>query len=109
MTIKCNKDFLSEVIEEGSSITWKVNDSPSWTTDKDEVKGKDIEAYVEIRDCNTKISLDFYLNSEANFRTRAQRLQKLDKLINELQDFRTAFIELTDSVEYYEGYNKESR
>jgi len=71
-----------------------------------------ISASVEISDCNRKINLDFYTYSISTKDTK-ERLDKLDTLINMLQEFRSDFIMATEELAkrrpIYEAYRKERK
>lgn len=71
-----------------------------------------ISASVDISDCNRKVNLDFYSYSLSPKDTK-QRLEKLDLLINTLQEFRNDFVkaaeELAKRKPIYEAYRKEKK
>ena len=75
------------------------------TTDFDSVS-----ASVEISDCHRKINLDFYSYSSSNKDTNL-RLEKLDTIINTLQEFRQDYINAKEDLfcrkPIYEAYRKE--
>jgi len=71
-----------------------------------------ISASVEISDCNRKINLDFYTYSNS-IKDNKEKLDKLDTLINMLQEFRSDFIMATEELNkrrpIYEAYRKEKK
>jgi len=71
-----------------------------------------ISASVEISDCNRKINLDFYSYSSST-KDNKERLDKLDTLINMLQEFRSDYIMATEELAkrkpIYDAYRKEKK
>jgi len=71
-----------------------------------------ISASVEISDCNRKINLDFYTYS-SGIKDNKEKLDKLDTLINMLQEFRSDFIMATEELNkrrpIYDAYRKEKK
>jgi len=50
----------------------------------------DISGYIDISDCNRKISLEFW---SMNPKEAALKLEKIDLIINELTKFKTSYLE----------------
>ena len=75
-----NRKFISSRFDEGSTVTWEVE---QWNNSEHVCAG--VWSFVKIRDCDRSICLDFNYD---NAREKKQRLKKLDTLIGELQRMR---------------------
>jgi hypothetical protein len=94
------KRFLSnDPYETGSVSAWAIVSS---YRDEDEKppfgRSTDLSAELVIKDCYKTVTLDFYADGEEK---QAQRLSKLDILIQTLQEFRQALPDV------YDEYNKQ--
>ncbi len=80
-----DKRFLTMSPHEGGSISWDVS------SHQNRKEGTtNIDAGIDLTDCNRRIGLEFYCSTPARFK---QRMAKLDNLIESLHSFRSAMYE----------------
>lgn len=88
-----SKEFLSPCAHETGSIVCQiqtplVKDIAEW----DAKRGPYLQASIKLRDCSDNIVLDFDVtHTQKRF---DKRLAKLDKMIEELQNMRTHFVQM---------------
>lgn len=78
---KSSKKFLSDLPEYDGNITWHVNAS-----------GPRVDSAVTIRDCYKQASLSFDMYGDYDKGYYKEHVRKIDNLISELRNFRSAFI-----------------
>lgn len=89
-----SKKFLTDAHGEDSSVVWScTTDKFSYSFLEKEEKKKpsySTDAFVKFSDCNRTARLDFdlYADGEAGEKQAVKKLDKLNTLINELQNFR---------------------
>lgn len=86
------KEFLSQAYDESGSIVSQISTSLVKDISEYQIdKGGYIHASLKISDCNENIYLDFDATGADNYR---KRVDKMDKLIDEITRFRNQYVEL---------------
>lgn len=87
-----NKRFLSDRSGEYGTIAWEINATEYYSGEyvPDKV---DTDASLRLTDCYQIINLDFCSRKP---QTQDERIEKVDNMINSLQEFRKALIECNE-------------
>jgi len=115
---ECDKSFLNRIDKLTAFINWKV-EIDTCTKKKNrfqckncrfktKCKSKDfnnIESYIEIKDCNNTISLDFNIKDSSKVEKFIKNdLYKLETLLNHIEKFKKEYLKALDILK--ENKNK---
>jgi len=92
--MKTSKRFLSSKACEYGSIAWEAGVEKTYSV-RDDSDNFEISANIHLTDCYKVINLDFYT---CNFDEVANRIEKIDTLIEELNKFKDAYIQAVNEM-----------
>lgn len=79
---KSGKTFLTNAADEDSSVSWGVSTECFSSNTR-------ADGTVKIRDCYKIVNLEFYVDDDAEYE---QKIEKIDTLISELNTFKDSLI-----------------